>query len=108
MNLITCVYDFLIYVNTLIFKSLISFQTAFVIFYMLTAPLFGYLGDRYSRKWILVVGLSMWSLSTLFGSFARNFWVFMFWRALVGIGEASYSTIGMLITKQIRLYVPPI
>ena len=77
-------------------KSFILFQTAFVIFYMITAPLFGYLGDRYSRKWILVVGLSMWSLSTLFGSFARNFWVFMFWRALVGIGEASYSTIGML------------
>ena len=98
----------LIYVNTLIFKSLILFQTAFVIFYMLTAPLFGYLGDRYSRKWILVVGLSMWSLSTLFGSFARNFWVFMFWRALVGIGEASYSTIGMLVTKQILLFVSPI
>ena len=69
-------------------------QTAFIVCYMIAAPVFGYLGDRYSRKWILVFGLSMWSLSTLFGSFARNFWLFMFFRALVGIGEASYSTIG--------------
>merc|ERR1719510_354918 len=68
-------------------------QTVFVIFYMVTAPLFGYLGDRYSRKWILLFGISVWSLSTLFGSLATNFWVFMFFRGLVGIGEASYSTI---------------
>ena len=68
---------------------------------MLTAPLFGYLGDRYSRKWILVFGLSMWSLSTLVGSLQRNFVAFMAFRALVGVGEASYSTIGKQILERI-------
>ena len=68
-------------------------QTAFVICYMMFAPIFGYLGDRYNRKWILILGLSLWALSTFFGSFMKNFWAFLAFRALVGIGEASYSTI---------------
>jgi MFS family permease len=36
---------------------------------MLLAPLFGYLGDRYSRKWIIIFGISFWSLMTFLGSF---------------------------------------
>lgn len=31
-------------------------QTAFVLSYMICAPIFGYLGDRYSRKWIMALG----------------------------------------------------
>ena len=49
-------------------KSPIHFpQTAFVICYMLFAPLFGYLGDRYNRKSILMCGLALWSAATLVG-----------------------------------------
>lgn len=44
-------------------------QTVFTISYMLLAPLFGYLGDRYTRKWIIVFGVTFWSLMTLLGSF---------------------------------------
>lgn len=44
-------------------------QTVFIISYMLLAPLFGYLGDRYSRKLLMCVGISFWSLTTLVGSF---------------------------------------
>jgi MFS family permease len=44
-------------------------QTAFVLSYMIFAPLFGYLGDRYSRKLIMAFGVLLWSLTTLFGSF---------------------------------------
>lgn len=40
-------------------------QTVFIIAYMIAAPVFGYLGDRYSRKSIMIVGLSIWSLSVL-------------------------------------------
>ena len=34
-------------------KYLGLLQTAFVVCYMIFAPVFGYLGDRYSRKWLL-------------------------------------------------------
>ena len=37
-------------------KKLGLLQTAFVICYMLFAPMFGYLGDRWSRKWIMILG----------------------------------------------------
>ena len=39
-------------------KYLGLLQTAFVVCYMIFAPVFGYLGDRYSRKWLLAVGIS--------------------------------------------------
>ena len=44
-------------------------QTVFICSYMLFAPLFGYLGDRYSRKAIIIFGISFWSFMTLLGSF---------------------------------------
>jgi MFS family permease len=82
-------------------KDLGLLQTAFVIFYMLFAPLFGYLGDRYSRKWIMILGISLWCMATFAGSFMKNFWAFLFFRALVGIGEASYSTIAPAIISDL-------
>lgn len=39
-------------------------QTAFVLSYMIFAPLFGYLGDRYSRRIIMAFGVFLWSLTT--------------------------------------------
>jgi MFS family permease len=85
-------------------------QTAFIISYMIFAPLFGYLGDRYSRKNIMAAGVFLWSLFTLIGSFMGgsvenrdkgwanpDFWAFLGCRAMVGIGEASYSTIAPTI-----------
>lgn len=44
-------------------------QTAFVLSYMIFAPLFGYLGDRYSRRLIMAFGVLLWSLTTFLGSF---------------------------------------
>ncbi|KAL7735945.1 hypothetical protein ACLKA6_002383 [Drosophila palustris] len=68
-------------------------QTAFVVSYMIFAPLFGYLGDRYSRRWLMAIGVALWSTTTLLGSYMQQFGWFITFRALVGIGEASYSTI---------------
>lgn len=76
-------------------------QTAFVISYMGCAPLFGYLGDRYSRRWIMAAGVFLWSITTLCGSFMTNFWWFILFRALVGVGEASYSTIAPTIISDL-------
>ncbi len=74
-------------------------QTSFVISYMVMAPIFGYLGDRYSRKYIIIIGVLFWSFTTLLGSFVtRNHKIIFFlMRALVGVGEASYSTIAPTI-----------
>jgi len=85
-------------------------QTAFIVSYMIFAPLFGYLGDRYSRKAIMAAGVFLWSIFVLIGSFMSgkeenrekqwsnpDYWAFLGCRAVVGIGEASYSTIAPTI-----------
>jgi len=66
---------------------------------MLTAPIFGYLGDKYSRKWILVGGIVFWSLAAFSGSIISksHYVLFFVSRMLVGVGEASYSTIAPTI-----------
>ena len=46
-------------------------QTAFVVSYMVFAPVFGYLGDRYSRKYLMAAGVFLWCLTTLIGSFMQ-------------------------------------
>uniref|UniRef100_A0A4W5LYI8 SPNS lysolipid transporter 3, sphingosine-1-phosphate (putative) n=1 Tax=Hucho hucho TaxID=62062 RepID=A0A4W5LYI8_9TELE len=74
-------------------------QTVFVCSFIILAPIFGYLGDRYNRKFIMIGGLSVWVVTTLSSSFVTesNFWLLVLLRALVGTGEASYSTIAPTI-----------
>ncbi|XP_014204666.1 protein spinster isoform X2 [Copidosoma floridanum] len=76
-------------------------QTAFIVSYMMFAPFFGYLGDRYNRKIIMCAGVFLWCLTTLIGSYAKTYGWFVFFRALVGIGEASYSTIAPTIISDL-------
>ncbi|XP_071621360.1 protein spinster homolog 3-like isoform X7 [Heliangelus exortis] len=49
-------------------------QTVFILCYMLAAPIFGYLGDRYNRKIILGAGVFFWSAVTLGSSFISE-WI---------------------------------
>lgn len=76
-------------------------QTAFILVYMVLAPVFGYLGDRFSRKMLLAVGICFWSLATLIGSFMPNYGLFLLFRCLLGVGEASYSTIAPTIISDL-------
>ncbi|XP_038151193.1 protein spinster homolog 1 isoform X1 [Cyprinodon tularosa] len=80
-------------------------QTVFICSYMILAPVFGYLGDRYNRKLIMCCGITFWSLVTLASSYTpkQHFWALLFTRGLVGVGEASYSTIAPTIIAD--LYV---
>jgi len=68
-------------------------QTVFILVYMIAAPTFGYLGDRYNRRYLMAFGVFLWSLTTLIGSFMPTYGTFLLLRCLVGVGEASYSTI---------------
>ena len=44
-------------------------QSIFVVGFSITAPIFGYFGDRYNRKWLMLAGIGLWSVVTLAGSF---------------------------------------
>lgn len=67
--------------------------TIFMLGYFLTSPFFGWLGDRASRKWLIAGGILIWSSATVMTGFAASIGILMFWRAMVGVGEASYATV---------------
>jgi MFS family permease len=67
--------------------------TAFMLGYFLTSPIFGYLGDRLPRRWLIAAGVFVWSLGTLLSGHANGFLLLLVFRVLVGFGEASFGTI---------------
>jgi MFS family permease len=67
--------------------------SGFIVVYMLTAPVFGALGDRRSRTRLIALGIFVWSIATAAGGLAWSFASLLVARAAVGIGEAAYGTI---------------
>ena len=66
---------------------------AFMLVYMLAAPVFGAWGDRGSRTRPIALGVFIWSLATVLSGLARSYQQLLAGRALVGIGEAAYVAI---------------
>ncbi len=66
---------------------------AFMVVYTLISPLMGWLGDRYHRRRLLAGGVALWSFATVGTAFSYDFNHMFFWRALLGVGEASYGVI---------------
>ena len=64
---------------------------AFAAFYAVGGVPMGWLGDRYGRRWILLIGASVWSLMTGLCGLAHNFWQLFAARVGVGIGEATLA-----------------
>jgi MFS family permease len=68
-----------------------ALTTALFIFYMIAAPLTGWLGDRFSRKPLIITGAVLWSLATLATVWVHGYWTFYIRQAFVGIGEATFG-----------------
>lgn len=64
---------------------------AFFLTYMLVAPLTGWVGDVFKRKWLIVTGAVLWSLATLATAWVHNYRTLFIRHALVGIGEATFG-----------------
>ncbi len=78
--------------------------SAFLFSYLFTSPLFGWLGDRFSRTRLMAIGVAIWSLATAGGGLARNFGQMLMARGVVGVGEASYAAISPALISD---YYPP-
>jgi MFS transporter, Spinster family, sphingosine-1-phosphate transporter len=67
--------------------------SVFMVCYMVSAPLFGWLGDRVRRVRLAAAGLFAWSLATAGAGLSYGYWSLLSARTLVGIGEASFGTV---------------
>ena len=67
--------------------------SAFMLSYLLFAPLFGWLGDHWSRTRLASGGLVVWSLATALAGYAPGYRTLLAARATVGVGEASFGTV---------------
>lgn len=82
--------------------SLSNFQagllnSAFLIGYFATSPLFGARADKSARKGLIALGVAIWSLATVASGLATGFWTLLAARVVVGVGEASYAVLAPTI-----------
>ncbi|MDO5450566.1 MAG: MFS transporter [Akkermansia sp.] len=64
--------------------------SAFLIVYAALSPVGGYLADRYSRKFIILCSLVVWSFVTWMTGKAESYEELLVWRGAMGISEAFY------------------
>jgi MFS family permease len=69
--------------------------SAFMWVYALSAPLAGRIGDRVSRKMLILGGLYVWSIVTGFTAACTKLWQFAFVRGAEGLGETFYFPASM-------------
>ena len=70
-----------------------TLTSAFLVSYMLMSPVFGRLGDRWSRWALVGIGVIVWSLASGGSGLATGFAMLLLTRCLVGIGEAAYGPV---------------
>ncbi len=76
-------------------------ETAFMIGYMLTSPIFGRLGDRRPRKGLIALGVLAWSVATVLSGTTHGMLTMILARIAVGVGEASYATLAPTIIDDV-------
>lgn len=74
-----------------------ALASAFMISYMLTAPLFGALAQRFPRWKLIAVGVIIWSLATGASGLAGGFIALLLTRCFVGVGEGAYGPLAPTI-----------
>lgn len=65
-------------------------MTIYALCYAFGSPIFGPLGDKYSRRILLLSGLSIFLIGTLLCGFANSLFTFYIFRAIAGLGAALF------------------
>lgn len=70
-----------------------ALASAFMVIYMLAAPVLGPLGDRWRRVRVAALGVGLWSLATIGSGLAWSYSMLLLCRGFIGIGEAGYGAV---------------
>jgi len=66
---------------------------AFMVSYMLCAPIFGRMAEAHSRWLLIGLGVILWSFASGATGLAESFLMLLLTRCFVGVGEAAYGPI---------------
>ena len=78
--------------------------TIFNLFYAIMVPLGGWVGDRFSRKWVTTLSILFWSVATMFTGLANGMVMLILMRSVATgggeafFGPANYSLLGQYHT----------
>jgi len=75
--------------------------SAFMVGYLATSPLFGALANRRPRTELIGLGVAIWSVGTVASGFAHGFATLFVARAVVGVGEASFTVLAPTIIDDV-------
>src|SRR5262245_33146942 len=78
-------------------------NSAFLIGYFATCPLFGFRADKAARKGLITLGVLIWSVATVASGLATGFWMLLAARVVVGVGEASFAVLAPTIIDDVTL-----
>jgi MFS family permease len=70
-----------------------ALSMAFMVLYMIGAPIFGRLAERHSRWMLIGIGVTAWSFASGASGLAASFSILLLTRCFVGIGEAAYGPV---------------
>ena len=76
----------------------------FNLFYAFMVPLGGWVGDRFSRKWVCTLSILFWSIATMFTGLANGVFLLILTRSVATgggeafFGPANYSLLGQYHT----------
>jgi len=69
-----------------------SIATAFNLVYALLVPMAGYIGDIFSKKWIVTISILFWSVATMFTGLSNGVIMLVIMRSIAtGGGEAFFG-----------------
>jgi MFS family permease len=72
-------------------------NSAFLIGYFATSPLFGARADKRARTGLIALGVAVWSVGTVASGLAPGFWTLIAARVIVGVGESSFNVLAPTI-----------
>jgi len=70
-----------------------SLASAFMLVYMLYAPIAGYFADRTPRQYWMGISAILWSVATSLTAVANNFKHLLMARGFIGVGEAGFTAV---------------
>ena len=85
-------------------KSVSLIAVFFNLFYAMMVPIGGWVGDRFSRKWVTTLSILFWSIATMFTGLANGVFLLILTRSIATgggeafFGPANYSLLGQYHT----------